>query len=377
MRLRWAALSLRRNWKRLALVTLVVALSAGTVVMLTMLTQSSAANTAAGFENEDSLVVTATLPAGESWQLPDEQLLRRVPDSTTAGTFTEVKQELPMRWLGVNTSVAPVVVATHRGLDAHGWRLVEGRGLPSEAVLAHDPNHVLVGTRFAKDFAITPGSIVRVAGVDLFVDGLISDTGRRSLLATTIVVSPKTAGLIGLDGAARSVLVRSDAAHIPGIAERMALMLAPAAPETVNVVGGKSTLRLQQRLMRDANNLVMAVALILGAVSMMTVLVSMLGSLRQRRREIGIMLALGASRANIAVLIAVEAAVLGAIGGVIGWAVAVVFGSGIAASLGWPVVHPIWLWGVPIAATFVSLVGAVVPGKIASDVDPIELIRAN
>ena len=377
MRLRWAALSLRRNWKRLALVTLVVALSAGTVVMLTMLTQSSAANTAAGFENEDSLVITATLPAGESWQLPDEQLLRRVPDSTTAGTFTEVKQELPMRWLGATTSVAPVVVATHRGLDAHGWRLVEGRGLPREAVLAHDPNHVLVGTRFAKDFAITPGSIVRVAGVDLFVDGLISDTGRRSLLATTIVVPPETAGLIGLDGAARSVLVRSDAAHIPGIAERMALMLAPAAPETVNVVGGKSTLPLQQRLMRDANNLVMAVALILGAVSMMTVLVSMLGSLRQRRREIGIMLALGASRANIAVLIAVEAAVLGAIGGVIGWAVAVVFGSGIAASLGWPVVHPIWLWGVPIAATFVSLVGAVVPGKIASDVDPIELIRAN
>ena len=89
------------------------------------------------------------------------------------------------------------------------------------------------------------------------------------------------------------------------------------------------------------------------------------------------MLALGASRGNIAVLIAVEAAVLGAIGGVIGWAVAVVFGSGIAAGLGWPVVHPIWLWGVPIAATFVSLVGAVVPGKIASDVDPIELIRAN
>ena len=376
MRLRWAALSLRRNWKRLALVTLVVALSAGTVVMLTMLTQSSAANTAAGFENEDSLVVTATLPAGESWQLP-EQLLRRVPDSTTAGTFTEVKQELPIRWLGADTSVAPVVVATNRGLDAHGWRLVEGRGLPREAVLAHDPNHVLVGTRFAKDFAITPGSIVRVAGVDLFVDGLISDTGRRSLLATTIVVHPETAGLIGLDGAARSVLVRSDAAHIPGIAERMALMLAPAAPETVNVVGGKSTLPLQQRLMRDANNLVMAVALILGAVSMMTVLVSMLGSLRQRRREIGIMLALGASRGNIAVLIAVEAAVLGAIGGVIGWAVAVVFGSGIAASLGWPVVHPIWLWSVPIAATFVSLVGAVVPGKIASDVDPIELIRAN
>jgi ABC-type antimicrobial peptide transport system permease subunit len=115
-------------------------------------------------------------------------------------------------------------------------------------------------------------------------------------------------------------------------------------------------------------------ALILAAIGIYGVLAY---SVAQRRKEIGIRMALGSSRANTVLLVARQAGIMVFCGLLLGGAGAWPVGRGLRSFLfGVDALDP---WTLGIAASVLSLVSAaaaVIPAWRASQVDPIEALRA-
>jgi len=118
---------------------------------------------------------------------------------------------------------------------------------------------------------------------------------------------------------------------------------------------------------------VAAVALVVAGIGIMNI---MLVSVAERRREIGIRLAVGARSRDILVQFLLESVTMTLIGGAIGVGLGIVGTFGIAFASGWPV--PIRLDSIAIALGFAGAVGiffGLYPAQRASLLDPIESLR--
>jgi hypothetical protein len=162
-------------------------------------------------------------------------------------------------------------------------------------------------------------------------------------------------------------------------------------PELVSAVKTMG-LRVDDAERSLAENIGAAVALTTSAFALLSVLICVVSafnifhalsaSVRARERDLGVMRAVGASRRNIFSLVFAEAALLGALGGVLGTALAraVAFGVDRAAQASLPDFPflpdsffraPLWLLGLGVVVGLcASLFGAWLPARRASSVDP-------
>jgi ABC-type antimicrobial peptide transport system permease subunit len=136
-----------------------------------------------------------------------------------------------------------------------------------------------------------------------------------------------------------------------------------------------------------------AIALILGALGMVALFIAALGvmntmvmSVLERTREIGVMRALGARRSTIRRLFSFEAAGLGFFGGLFGVAIGYVFTivakpflTKSLASSGQGAINftvPIWLVGLVIGGTtLIGFLSGLFPARRAAKLDPVEALR--
>ena len=116
-----------------------------------------------------------------------------------------------------------------------------------------------------------------------------------------------------------------------------------------------------------------AVALLVGAIGIANVMVV---SVLERRGEIGLRRALGATRAHIATQFLTESLVLSALGGAAGLALGVVVTTVVAVQRGWAVaVPPEALWGGMTVALTAGVVAGIYPAVRATRVQPAEALR--
>ncbi len=134
-----------------------------------------------------------------------------------------------------------------------------------------------------------------------------------------------------------------------------------------------------------------AVSLVVGALMIMTTMVT---SVYERRHEIGIAMAVGASQREVLTLILLECAVIGLIGGILGDALGIAFawmidavgkpfvvaalGEGFAgiSTTGITLVTPLLLLFGVVAAVGLSVLSGLYPARIAARQDPVEAIRS-
>jgi putative ABC transport system permease protein len=117
-----------------------------------------------------------------------------------------------------------------------------------------------------------------------------------------------------------------------------------------------------------------AVSLIIGGIGIANVMVI---SVTERTREIGTRLAIGAKRRDVLSQFLIEAALLSAVGGVVG--VAVSWAIGFALSVfapAFPSVPPMWaVAGGLASAVSTGLVAGYLPARRAANLDPVEALR--
>lgn len=118
---------------------------------------------------------------------------------------------------------------------------------------------------------------------------------------------------------------------------------------------------------------VAAVSLVVGGIGIMNI---MLVSVTERTREIGVRLAIGALEREVLMQFLIEAVVLGAMGGVLGVAIAFTGSFALAATMGVPFIFDPSIN--MIAFLFAALTGVIFgyfPARRAAQLDPIEAVR--
>ncbi len=150
----------------------------------------------------------------------------------------------------------------------------------------------------------------------------------------------------------------------------------PAAPNEVDVSRPSDALEAQTKVDDNLQNLLLAlggVALLVGGVGIANIMVI---SVIERRSEIGLRRALGASRGHIRSQFVIESAALSTLGGALGIALGVGATAAYASSQGWTLSVPATaLGGGVLAALAIGALAGLYPAAKAARLDPADAVR--
>jgi len=187
---------------------------------------------------------------------------------------------------------------------------------------------------------------------------------------------PIAEAMFGIDGSASTLYVRTTPAQVDAVRAVLPATANPAAPTEVRVTRPSDALEARAATDDALTALLLAlggVALLVGGVGIANVMVI---SVLERRREIGVRRALGATKQHIRVQFVVEALLLSGLGGVTGVLLGAVVTGGYAAVRGWTIAVPILavVAGVGIAL-LVGAVAGLYPAARAARLTPAEAVR--
>ncbi|HBD20535.1 MAG TPA: ABC transporter permease [Arenimonas sp.] len=128
-----------------------------------------------------------------------------------------------------------------------------------------------------------------------------------------------------------------------------------------------------QRIFRVVMSAIAGVSLLVGGIGIMNI---MLANVLERRREVGLLRALGARRTDVVAQFLREAAVICVAGALLGVAFGIALAYAIATLAGWDVAWaPLPIAVAVLLCTAVGLAFGVYPAKQAADLDPIASLR--
>jgi putative ABC transport system permease protein len=222
------------------------------------------------------------------------------------------------------------------------------------------------------------------AGERIWLDGMwfyIAGILRSAVLApeidsSVLVGFPAAERYLDFDGHPSEIYVRAQTSQVDAVYNVLAATADPQAPSNVDVSQPSEALVARADAQGASNDLFLglaAVALLVGAVGVANIMI--IGVL-ERRSEIGLRRALGATKANIRHQFLSEAIVLALLGGVVG-VLAGIFATAIYASAkGWVVVIPPLAWGGGLAAAIaIGAVAGLLPAIRAARMAPTDALR--
>ena len=251
------------------------------------------------------------------------------------------------------------VDATSLGLAAAvGTSLAKGTYLNSATASA--PVCVL-GAAAAQRLGIDhvyPGERVWLDNMWFYVAGILKPAVLTPEIDSEVLVGFQAAErYLGFDGHPSKIYVKADTSSVAAVDSVLAATANPEAPNEVDVSQPSSALVAQAAAKSALNGLFLglgAVALLVGAVGVANIMVI---SVLERRSEIGLRRALGATRGHIRTQFLSEAILLALFGGAIGVGLGVMSTVIYAATKGWGVVIPPLAWGGGFGASI--MIGAI------------------
>ena len=341
---------------------------------------------------QDDVVVAPGQPASGATTLaqtqPRAQRPRSIPSWAALVPVLEAMPEVaavsPMvagAGLALRGEASKSIALVGVDLDRYD-RIVHLRSKVVEGVARLGPGEGIIGRDLAIDLGVRVGDRVSIVtgnvGDSLRVTALV-DLGVRELNRRTVIVPLRAAqSLIGLPGGATNL----DLALVDvWAAQRLADDLAQRYPYKVEswqqanaqLVSALNAQSVSTGLIRG----VVMVVVILGIASVLVV------SVVQKRREIGILRAMGATRGQILRVFLLQGAIVGALGSMLGVLLAVVliwaFTSFVRGSDGLPLfsitLAPALALRIAAVATLCGVLAAVAPARRAAALDPAQAIR--
>jgi putative ABC transport system permease protein len=181
--------------------------------------------------------------------------------------------------------------------------------------------------------------------------------------------------LFGFDGRATTIYTRSRDSQVEAVRAVLAATANPQAPGDVEVSKPSDLLAARRTASATLNGLLLglgAVALLVGGVGVANTMVI---SVLERRAEIGLRRALGATRGQIRLQFLSESLLLSALGGVGGVLLGIAVTAGYAAFQAWPMTVPAWATGGALAATvLIGGIAGLYPAVRAARLSPTEAL---
>jgi putative ABC transport system permease protein len=381
---RLAAAGLATRKLRAALSALGIAIGVAAIVAVLGLSASSAA----GLNAEIAALGTNLLTvqngqtfAGGPAELPTPApgMIARLPGVTAVqdtGQLSGVNVYKSPYINPIETNALSVDAATLRLPGVASTSLAQGRFL--SAATAREPVCVL-GAAAAQRMGIDRiwlGERIWVGAMWFYVTGILRPAVLAPDIDSSVLIGyPAAERFLGFDGHPSTIYVRSAISHVRAVDNLLAAQANPENPSYVNVSQTSAALTAQLKTKEAFNTLFLglgAVALLVGAIGVANIMVI---SVLERRSEIGLRRALGATKGHIRIQFLSEATLLAAVGGLAG------VGAGAAATAvyarhkGWATVVPPEAWAGGIAAAvLIGALAGLLPAIRAARLSPTQAL---
>jgi putative ABC transport system permease protein len=280
-------------------------------------------------------------------------------------------------------------------LVAREWQIASGRSFTSDEITS-GTKVAIVGSVIVEELfngRAGIGETFRIGSVPFTVIGVLDrkGLGAAGRSQDDVVFIPLSAAKSRVLGAVRGTtrealdfisIKVSDASAMPEIERELEALLRQRhrirgdAPSDFRIENPADVLFARGAAVRLLGSLLIAVAavsLVVGGISIMNI---MLVSVTERTREIGLRMAVGASRRDVRWQFLIEALILALMGGLVGAISGAVAAAAIALKAGWPIL--ISPWAIILACGFAAFIGisfGLYPAHRAARLDPIVALR--
>ena len=318
---------------------------------------------------------------GDEATLPDEAeaMVARIGPIESVSAVGEVAEANVYRTDKIpeaETSGVSVLAARSSLKSAIGGAIRSGTWL--NAATSRYPATVL-GAKTADRLGIShagPDTRILVGGEWFTVVGILEAAPLAPELDTAALVGwPVAESLLDFDGHPTTVYTRSDPDQVDQVQSVLGATANPEQPNEVEVSRPSDALAAQKAAGEAFTGLLLglgAVALVVGGVGVANTMVI---SVLERRAEIGLRRALGATRGQVRTQFLAESLLLSALGGVGGAVLGSLVTAGFATYQDWPTVIPAWVVAGGILATLgIGGLAGLYPAIRASRLSPTEAL---
>jgi putative ABC transport system permease protein len=381
---RTAGVGLRTRRMRAALSALGIAIGVAAMVAVMGLSASSQAGLLAQIDKLGTNLLTVTpgqTMGGDDAKLPYDapgMIARIGPVETVQSTGKTKANAFRSPYIpSINTNALTVSAASLDLPAAVRTTLAQGKYL--NAATAQQPVAVL-GSAAAGRLGISrihPGMRVWVGGQWFYVAGILNPAALTPELDSSVLVGyPAARKYLHFDGHPSMIYVRAQTDQVQNVQKVLAATANPQNANEVSVSQPSAALVARAAAQSALNGLFLglgAVALLVGGIGVANTMVI---SVLERRSEIGLRRALGATKGNIRLQFLSEAILLAALGGTAGVAMGTIATTIYTNVKGWATVVPPLAWAGGLgAAIAIGAIAGLLPALRAARMQPTEALR--